>query len=77
MKHRIYTIKIDLVREAKRVGRGVEYKDKMWLIDVLKGGTMAKGGVSFSVKATGHYGRDLKKVFKEIKQTIFVYEKTK
>lgn len=63
-----YTIKIRIVKDKKRIGAGGwKYKDKFYLVDIK---TYGGGGVSFGIQATGNYGRDLRKVFREIKENL-------
>lgn len=71
-KYRYLTIKIDLERSSKRAPFGTEYKDELWLVDILHGGTKNSGGVRFAVKASGHQGKDLKKVLRKIKGALMV-----
>ena len=76
MIHRYYTIKIDLEREAKRIPYGTEYKDKFWIIDVINGGQFAKnGGTSFGVEATGDYQKDMRKIFNQIEEVLYLRKK--
>ena len=65
---RVLTIKVDKVREVLKIPHGKEYKDKLYLVDVLDGML----GTAFSVKATGHYKQDLKRVFREIKKILYL-----
>ncbi len=59
-------IKIDKVREVIGGKGNYAHKDKMYLIDIKRFG----GGIAFSVKATGHCGRDLRKVFRRIQEEL-------
>lgn len=60
------TIKIDLVREVKKLGKGsFEYKDKMYLVEIKY---PFGRGIAFGVKA----GKTrLRKVFKRIQEEIY------
>lgn len=62
MKFREYTIKIDRIREAKRVGPGWEYKDKMFCVDISWMGN----------RHTMFCDTTLKKAFKRIKEELYV-----
>ncbi len=67
-RFRYLTIKIDLIRNVKKAGNRMwEYKDKMFLVDIKEN----CGGIAFSVqKLSGNYGRDLRKVFREIQKEL-------
>jgi len=62
-----YKIKIDRVVDVKKLGKGdYENIDKFYLVDIKHFG----GGIGFAVKATGHYGRDMRKVLRRIKEEL-------
>jgi hypothetical protein len=61
-----YTIKIHRVYDRKKIGAGFENKDKMFLVDAMGYGGH---GIGFAVPIK-HYGKSLKKVFKEIQNNL-------
>ena len=59
-----YKIKIRRIRDVNKIGKGdYEYTDKMFLVDIKNS---YGGGIGFSIKIGNHYGKSLKKVFREI-----------
>lgn len=64
-----YTIKIRLIREIEKVGKGeYNFKDKMYLVDILNS---CGGGIGFNVKATPYKtGPNLRRVFKRIQEEL-------
>jgi len=62
-----YKIKIDRNFQVNKLSKG-EYEniDKFFFVDIKHFG----GGISFAEKATGHYGRDMRKVLRRIKEEL-------
>ena len=60
---REYTIRIDRVRDKKKIGKGCwECTDKLFMVDIKSG----CGGIGFSVPIKKNYGIALRRVFRGI-----------
>jgi len=70
-KERIYNefgIKIKRVVDVKKISKGFyESIDKFYLVDIKESGG---SGISFTIEASGIYGKDLRKVFKTIQKEL-------
>lgn len=63
-----YAIKIRRSREVYAIGKASrKYRDKFFYVDIRD---VAGRGIMFAVPITRHYGRSLRRVFREIREEL-------